>query len=53
MELLKLKERKWQEEMINISKLISYNRIPKNNINNININYILQKMIMLYGNSIG
>ena len=50
MELLKLKERKWQEEMINISKLISYNRMPKNNSNNININYILQKIVMLYDN---
>ena len=47
-ELLKLKERKWQEEMININKLISNNRMPKNKSNNININYILQRIIILY-----
>ena len=46
-ELLKLKERKWQEEIVNISKLISYNRMPKNNIHHINLNYILQKIVLL------
>ena len=49
-ELLKLKERKWQEEIVNISKLISYNRMPKNNIHHINLNYILQKIVLLYDN---
>ena len=46
--VLKLKERKWQEEMTNINKLISINRIPNNHSNHININYILQKIIVLY-----
>ena len=48
MDLMKLKERKWQEEIINISKLISNNRMPKNKNNLININYIIQKIIILY-----
>ena len=48
MELLKLKERKWQEEMISINKLIANNRIPKNKGNNININYILHRIVILY-----
>ena len=44
LDLLKLKERKWQEEIININKLISYNRTPKNKSNHISINYILEKL---------
>ena len=50
LDLLKLKERKWQEEIININKLISYNRTPKNKSNHISINYILQKLLLLYDN---
>ena len=47
-ELLKLKERKWQEELINISKIISANRTPKYKIQNINIYNIFYKILLLY-----
>ena len=47
-ELLKLKERKWQEELVIINKLIINNRIKKNKSIKININYIIHKIIVLY-----
>ena len=47
-ELLKLKERKWQDDLISISKMLSSIRIPKNKNEEININYILQKALILY-----
>ena len=47
-ELLKLKERKWQEELINISKIISTNRTAKSRNQKININDIFYKILSLF-----
>ena len=47
-ELLKLKKRKWQDDLIIISKILSSIRIAKNKNEEININYILQKTLALY-----
>ena len=45
---MKLKERKWQDDLISISKLLSSIRTLKNKNQEININYILQKILILY-----
>ena len=47
-ELLKLKERKWQDDLINISKIISTLRTQKKNNQEININDALNKILTLY-----
>ena len=47
-ELLKLKERKWQDDLISISRILSSIRTPKNKTQEININYILQKTLLLF-----
>ena len=48
LELLRLKERKWQDDLINISQIISTIRKSKNKNQEININYILNKILLLF-----
>ena len=47
-ELLKLKERKWQDDLINISKIISTIRTQKSKNQEINVNDILNKILTLF-----
>ena len=48
LELLKLKKRRWQNDLINISNIIATSRKLKNKNQEININNILYKIINLF-----